>query len=230
MADRIVQLIDGRNNDNIYPVSINDAPIITVTSTDPGAGSSLATNHFVAVTGTQSTVGAVDLASNSVTTPKIADGSVTADKVDLSSFALPVFIGSAGIVKQTYNNANLKLQNLNTLYAANGISSSIVDTTNWTFVLPSSGTYVVEIYASLWSGTNSWDYMLVEARINNVGIARAMAPKIPGSWGFVNCQGLGNISNGQAITVYLNTSGNNFSDGNMSDRDSHVLVKIYRTA
>ena len=30
MADRIVQLIDGRNNDNIYPVSINDAPIITV--------------------------------------------------------------------------------------------------------------------------------------------------------------------------------------------------------
>lgn len=85
MADRIVQLIDGRNNDNIYPVSINDAPIITVTSTDPGAGSSLATNHFVAVTGAQSTVGAADISSNAVTTAKIADNAVTADKINFAT-------------------------------------------------------------------------------------------------------------------------------------------------
>lgn len=98
MADRIVQLID-KNNDNIFPVTTVDGPTITVTSTDPGAGSSLAANHFVAVTGSGSaTVGSADLASNSVTTAKIADNAVTtakiaddavtADKIDFSSLSI----------------------------------------------------------------------------------------------------------------------------------------------
>lgn len=81
MADRIVQLVD-KNDDNIYPVTTADGPTITVTSTDPGAGSSLAANHFVAVTGSGSaTVGSADLASNSVTTAKIADSAVTTAKI-----------------------------------------------------------------------------------------------------------------------------------------------------
>lgn len=233
MADRIVQLVD-KDNNNIFPVTTNDAPIITVTTTDPGEGSSLAANHFVAVTGTQSMVGSADISSNAITTAKIANNAVTIGKIDtsslLSTFAFPVYIGSAGIVKQTYNNATLKLQNLVNLYTATGVSSSIVSNTSWTFTLPTTGTYIAEVYASLWTGADSWDYMLMEARINGVGVGRAMAPKPNGSWAFANCQGIGSITNGQAVTVYLNTNGNNFSDGNMSDRDSHVLVKIYRTS
>lgn len=86
MADRIVQLIDGRNNDNIYPVTTADAPVITVTSTDPGVGSVLAANHFVAVTGSATGyVGAADISSNAVTTAKIADSAVTADKINFAT-------------------------------------------------------------------------------------------------------------------------------------------------
>lgn len=51
MADRIVQLEDS-NGDKIYPVSVlpDGQAYIEVTSTDPGEGSALAENHFVAVT------------------------------------------------------------------------------------------------------------------------------------------------------------------------------------
>lgn len=51
MADKIVQLIDN-NGDNIYPVvQYETIPSITMTSTDPGEGSPLAANNFVAVYG-----------------------------------------------------------------------------------------------------------------------------------------------------------------------------------
>lgn len=51
MADKIVQLIDN-NGDNIYPVVQHETiPSITMTSTDPGEGSPLAANNFVAVYG-----------------------------------------------------------------------------------------------------------------------------------------------------------------------------------
>ena len=86
MADKIVQLIDGRTNDNIFPVTTADAPVITVTSTDPGAGSALAANHFVAVTGSAAGyVGAGDISSNAITTVKIADDAVTADKINFAT-------------------------------------------------------------------------------------------------------------------------------------------------
>lgn len=103
MADRIVQLVD-KNDDNIYPVTTADGPTITVTSTDPGAGSSLAANHFVAVTGSgTATVGSADLASNSVTTAKIADGAVTPAKIDFTGWP---FVSNVISSDTTFGNGN----------------------------------------------------------------------------------------------------------------------------
>ena len=51
MADKIVQLVD-KNNDNIYPVaSVPNAAKITMTDVDPGEGSPLAADNYIAVYG-----------------------------------------------------------------------------------------------------------------------------------------------------------------------------------
>lgn len=48
MANKIVQLTD-KDGNNLYPVVGADIPNITMTTTDPGEGSPLAENHYVAV-------------------------------------------------------------------------------------------------------------------------------------------------------------------------------------
>ena len=70
--DRLVQLTDANGND-IYPVTINpdDIARIEMTQTDPGEGSPLAANHFVAVYGASSQVQTADIANNAVTSDKI---------------------------------------------------------------------------------------------------------------------------------------------------------------
>lgn len=57
MADRIVQLTDA-NGDNIYPINVNpdNAASIEMSSTDPGEGSPLAANHYIAYYGSKPTV------------------------------------------------------------------------------------------------------------------------------------------------------------------------------
>lgn len=57
MADRIVQLTDA-NGDNIYPINVNpdNAANIEMSSTDPGEGSPLAANHYIAYYGSKPTV------------------------------------------------------------------------------------------------------------------------------------------------------------------------------
>lgn len=51
MADKIVQLID-KNGDNIFPVAtVANGATITMTDTDPGEGSALGDNEYVAVYG-----------------------------------------------------------------------------------------------------------------------------------------------------------------------------------
>ena len=55
-----------------------------------------------------------------------------------------------------------------------------------------------------------------------------MAPKAVGSWAFANLVHPVTIANGDHIEWYLNTNGNNFSDGNMSASDSYTYIKIYK--
>ena len=130
--------------------------------------------------------------------------------------------------KQTYNNEYFVLENLKTLFAKSNCSAALSGTTNLKLTLPSDGQFVVDMYSSLWTGPNSWDYMVIQNRINAVPVSRSMAPKVAGSWGFVNTRILASTENGDKLAAYLNTNGNNFLDGNVSNIDSYMLAIVYR--
>lgn len=168
-----------------------------------------------------------------IDTGDIKDSAVTSDKIDFTTFGVPVYIGKVGIQSKTYSNNFLWLQDKADLYKASGVSTEIYDNIDFKFTLPATGTYVVCVYSSLWTGSNSWDYMLLRITKNrdvDHTISRAMGPKISGAWGFVNCQGMSTIQNGDKLEVYLQTNGNNFYDGNVSTVDSSLQVMIYRVS
>lgn len=219
MADRLVQLQD-KDGNNVFPVTAANSPIITVTNTDPGTGSALPANNFVAVYG--GSTGAIG-------TSDIQSAAITYEKVGAANFAVPVFIGWVAFTKRSYSNTELYLENLQQLYKATGVNAEIQSNTHLKFTLPSSGTYVAEIQSSLWVSSNTWDYFLMAIRKNGTGVSRAMGYK-GGSWGFVNTTGLTEIENNDYLSTYLNTNGNTFNDGNVSAQDSKMLVKIYRVA
>lgn len=158
----------------------------------------------------------------------IPDNTVTASMIDPTSFAMLVYVGEIAYVRTTYNNSLIPLTDKIDFYAASGISSAITSSTNLVMTLPTDGTYIARVKASLWTNGNSWDYMLMAIRKNGNGFARAMGPKISGAWGFVNVEGYTTIANGDAISVYLNTNGNNFTDGNVTRQDSKLIVEIYK--
>ena len=78
MADRIVQLTD-KDGNNIFPTLGDHVPSVTITDVDPGEGSALAADNYVAVYGT----------SPQIHTADIADEAVTADKIDFGTFEYP---------------------------------------------------------------------------------------------------------------------------------------------
>lgn len=81
MANKVVQLVD-ENNDNLYPLSSDpNAAHITMTTTDPGEGTALGQNEFVAVYGGSTKVGTSD----------IVDGAVTSDKIDWATMGNVVY-------------------------------------------------------------------------------------------------------------------------------------------
>lgn len=143
------------------------------------------------------------------------------------AYAKIVYIGKVGFKKQTYSNARLVLENKTDFFTATGVSCAINSNTNLKFTLPTSGSYVAKVRSSLWTNGNSWDYMLFQNEKNYNTFSRNMAPKINGGWGFVCTEGYTTIANGDFLNVYLNTNGNNFSDGNISNADSCMLVEIY---
>lgn len=58
---------------------------ITVTSVDPGEGSTLAEGEFIGVYGDAELVQTADIANTAITTAKIANKAVTSDKIDFST-------------------------------------------------------------------------------------------------------------------------------------------------
>ena len=163
-----------------------------------------------------------------ITTNMIADGAVTAKKINPTSFAMLVYVGDIAYVKGTYNNSSIPLTNKIDYYAASDVGAAIESSTNLVITVPTDGTYIARAKASLWTNSNSWDYMTLSIRKNGNIFTRTMAPKINGSWGFVDTEGYTTVANGDALTVYLNTNGNNFTDENMSRRDSKLMVEIYK--
>ena len=94
--------------------------------------------------------------------------------------------------------------------------------------LPTDKQYILRASTQIWTGQNSWDYMLVYIRKNGDQFARVMAPKIVGTWGFVATHGWQQVSNTDYISENINTAGNNFSDGNMTVNDTYLEIEIWR--
>lgn len=163
-----------------------------------------------------------------ITTNMIADGAVTSAKVDKTSFAMLVYVGDIAYVKGTYNNSSIPLTDKIDYYAASGISAAIESSTNLVITVPTDGAYIARVKASLWTNSNSWDYMYLQIRKNGNSFTGNMGPKVNGAWGFVDTEGYTTIANGDALTVYLNTNGNNFTDGNITRQNSKLMVEIYK--
>lgn len=103
MADKIVQLVD-KNNDNIYPIaSVPNAAKITMTDVDPGEGSPLAADNYIAVYGgvpTLGIIGAMTIYGNYHDSDALANATIGLDTAgssvgtgltfDASSFAIKI--------------------------------------------------------------------------------------------------------------------------------------------
>lgn len=145
-----------------------------------------------------------------------------------TAFAMPVYLGKVNFTKRTYSNSRMYLEGKTDFYAANGVSAEIKNTYYLYIYLPTTGSYVVRMRSSLWTGTNSWDYMMLCNEKNGNTFSRAMAPKINGAWGFVETEGMTTIANGNYLSCFLNTNNNNYSDGNQGSSDSYMLVEVYK--
>ena len=149
-----------------------------------------------------------------------------------TAFALPVLIARVGFNKRTYSNGYMYLENLDVLYAASGVSAGLENgNLRLKITLPTTGSYVADVQSSLWVGYNSWDYMWLKNQKYNgstyVDVSNAMGPKA-GAWAFVTTRGCVRISNGESLCAYLATSGNNYSDGNMSNTNSFMEIIVYK--
>lgn len=163
-----------------------------------------------------------------ITTNMIADGAVTAGKINPTSFAMLVYVGDIAYVRGTYNNSSIPLTDKIDYYAASGVSAAIESSTNLVITVPTGGTYIARVKASLWTNSNSWDYTYLQIRKNGNSFTGNMGPKVNGAWGFVDTEGYTTIANGDALTVYLGTNGNNFTDGNITRQNSKLMVEIYK--
>ena len=126
----------------------------------------------------------------------------------------------------TMQNQNIPFDILDIIFTFDGCNASLSNGIV-TLALP-SGNYVAKVNASIWVGTNSWDYMLLNIYAVNSIVARAMAPKPSGSWGFVLTEGITKVKNGTTLNAYLNTNGNDFSDNNITPVDTKMDILVYR--
>lgn len=126
----------------------------------------------------------------------------------------------------TINNQNIPFDTLNKLFTFDGCDASLSNGIV-TLALP-SGNYAAKVNASIWVGPNSWDYMLLNIYAVNSIVARAMAPKPNGHWGFVLAEGITKVNNGTALSAYLNTNGNDFNDNNITYTDTKMDILVYK--
>ena len=126
----------------------------------------------------------------------------------------------------TINNQNIPFNNLDKIFTFDGCDASLSNGVV-TLTLP-SGNYVAKVNASIWVGLNIWDYMILNIYCVNSVVARAMAYKPNGNWGFVLTEGITRVNNGATLSAYLNTYGNDFNDGNITSTDTKMDILVYR--
>lgn len=126
----------------------------------------------------------------------------------------------------TMKNQTIPFDILNKIFTFDGCNASLSNGIV-TLTLP-SGNYVAKVNASIWINNNSWDYILLNIYAVNSIIARAMAPKPSGGWGFVLTEGITKVKNGTTLSGYLNTNGNDFSDNNITYADTKMDILVYK--
>lgn len=95
MSDRIVQLKD-KDGNNVFPITDASSAKITITGTDPGEGTALAANNFIAVYGNS---------SGTISSSDLQDGIITPAKIDDSKFGAITLQLTSGISNTTTNSA-----------------------------------------------------------------------------------------------------------------------------
>ena len=171
------------------------------------------------------------LAELPLTSEMIGSKTVVAENIDFSTTGGALqYVARFPINKRTYNNGFVVFDDPS-VFLQTDQDVKVTRYNSNLFLrldLPTDKQYVAKIETQLWTPQNSWDYILVELRKNGSGFARVMAPKINGLWGFAATHGWQKVENTDYISEYINTSGNNFSDGNMSPRDTYIEVEIWR--
>lgn len=170
-----------------------------------------------------------DIAASAITNAKIGASAVKSDNVDWTTMGGLVYAGRVGFNKRAYSNGYMYLENKQDLYAASGVSTALTNSNFYfTLTLPANGQFIADVQSTLWVGSNTWDYMWLKNEKNGSVFSNSMGPKA-GAWAFVNTRGLTTISNGDNLRTYLGTSGNSFSDGNVSNENSFMQVLVFRT-
>lgn len=126
----------------------------------------------------------------------------------------------------TMNNQNIPFNILKKLFTSDDCDASLSDGIV-TLTLPYSN-YIAKINASIWTNNNNWDYMLLNIYASNAIVARSIAPKISGYWEFLLTEGIATVNNGAQLRAYLNTNGNDFSDGNITVADTKMDILVYK--
>lgn len=126
----------------------------------------------------------------------------------------------------TMKNQNIPFDVLNKIFTFNDCNASLSNGIV-TLTLP-PGNYVAKVNASIWVNNNSWDYILLNIYAGSSVVARAMAPKPSGAWGFLLTEGIAKVNNGTALSAYINTNGHDFSDNNITFADTKMDILVYK--
>lgn len=164
----------------------------------------------------------------------IADGAITADKIDFATFAAPrMIINATHPSGLTTNNSILKMTNIDSLFEATSCSAEVDTSGRVKLTLPNTGTYIVKATFQAWIGANTNDYLRFQIRklsgSTTTTFADGMAYK-GGAWGHFALSGEISVANNDLIFVYLNSNGNNYSDGNISPTNTHIMIDVYQVS
>lgn len=181
MADRLVQLID-KDGNNVFPVTSADSPVITVTNVDPGAGSPLAANNFVAVYGSS---------DGAITSNDIQDGAVTQSKIDWSSLGSVIVRSASSSQTQSIPSGSETVVN----FPVSERTSSAISYSSGTFTVNKTGLYFISAEVGGISGpltteiiVNNSEYMSNRSYVSN-GVA------------YVSVSGVAYIASGQTFQI-----------------------------
>lgn len=164
----------------------------------------------------------------------IGNGAIQARNVNFANFAVPVMIVNAihptGL---TTNNNIFKMTTVDKLYEATGYDVTVTSDGHVKITLPATGTYVLKATFQSWINANSFDFLRFQIRKYSGSVTTTFADGMAykgGAWGHFNLTGATTIKNDDLVYIYLDSNGNNYSDGNIAPQNTHLMIDVYRVA